>query len=105
MFSLTCCVRPRQVGREVWIDFNKAGLPFSTTPLKTRIPIDDPTLKDIAYFIKIKGFAESWIYLAEVDPVLGIILCYRELNNAIIPQTGPIIVRVSITKYNTKKLY
>lgn len=102
MFS--CCVKPKQVGREVWIDFNKLGTPFSTTPLKTRIPIDEPSLKDIASFVRKKGFVDSSIYLAEIDPVLGIIMCYREFNNAIIPTRGPIMIRISVTKYNTRKL-
>lgn len=103
MFS--CCVKPKQVGREVWIDFNKHGLPFSTTPLKTRIPIDEPSLKDIASFVRQKGFNEAVIYLAEIDPVLEIIMCYRELSNAIIPTRGPIIIRISTSHFHTKKLH
>ena len=103
MFS--CCTKPKQVGREVLIDFNKVGVPFSATPLKTRIPIDEPSLKDIASFVRKKGFVDSSIYLAEIDPVLGIIMCYRELSNAIIPSRGPLMIRISVTKYNTKKLH
>jgi hypothetical protein len=101
-----CCIKSQPIGREVWIDFNKQLCSsFSSTPLKTHIYNDHPSLKDINTFIQNKGYGAKSILIAEIDQARGEIVCYRDMNIGIIPLEGPIILRISTTQLIPRNLH